>query len=168
MCTSRWLLSDIGWFYILLLSSPTDFYLIFFHQHQTPNSKMIRASTWYFSVIVSSFDGFMCIFWADFVFNWNTFGEIKMLTAYSASWFSQDTFELIMSFSQDIKYMGVKCVADSEVSISAKGKETYIGTHNEYTWWALYFFQIEGIPGRQNRREDQCPNSFVWCINPSK
>ena len=39
MCTSRWLLSDIGWFYILFLSSSTYFYLICLHQHQTTNSR---------------------------------------------------------------------------------------------------------------------------------
>ena len=54
----------------------------------------------------------------------------------------------MLFFSQDLKYMGDKSIADSEVSKPARGKETYILTHNEYTWWALYLFTIEVIPER--------------------
>ena len=77
--------------------------------------------------------------------NWE--GVITQLVSVSVAVDSHMILFSLFGSSQDFKYICGKCVADSDVS-KQRGKEIYIWTHNEYTWWNLYFYLMEVIPGR--------------------
>ena len=88
MCTSKWFLSNIGWFYILLSSVSSYFYLIRLHQHQVTNS---RWSVLQYVTLVLSFRLSLgiCVHFGKICYmkdNWDAFDEMKMLIFCSPEW----------------------------------------------------------------------------------
>ena len=63
--------------------------------------------------------------------NWE--GVLTQLVSVSVAVDSHMLPLCLFGSSQDFKHMCGKCVADSDVSKPARGKEIYIRTHNGYT-----------------------------------